>query len=93
MTTPSWVEHRHTLIADLKTGRMREFGLRTVEAETGFVIEQFVRTREGFYRSNEWAFPTHLLSESELQDIITSFTKTFIEEMITARGVQLVLPT
>jgi hypothetical protein len=92
MTTSQW----HPAKADPdwkpKVSKVKEFGLRVVDSQYGIVIQQFVRTREGFSEENAWNFSDGLMSESELQDMITSFTKRFVEDLTISQGVKLVLP-
>lgn len=75
-----------------RPSRVKEFGLRVIIPQGGVVIEQFIRTPQGFHSLKHWSFEGGDISESELQDIVTSLTKTFLEELITAQGVRLVPP-
>jgi hypothetical protein len=71
---------------------VREYGLRIITPMDGFVVELFTRTKQGFRSVTSWNYSDNLISESDLQDLITSFTKTFVDDLIITEGVQLVLP-
>ena len=80
-------------VAQLASGRHREYGIRITKTDpAGHVISLFVRNVNGFMSFGERSFPQSTLTESELQDIIASFTLVFVEDITTTQGVQLVLP-
>jgi hypothetical protein len=54
------------------------------------VIELFSRTREGFSSLATWSFEQGLMSESELQDVVTTLTMTLIQDLEITQGVRLV---
>jgi hypothetical protein len=91
MTTDQWHPAKRELDSHLTRGRIRELGLRLILLDGCHVIELFSRTRDGFLSIHKWSFPHGLMSESHLQDMITAFTKEFLEDVQTTPGVGLVL--
>jgi hypothetical protein len=91
MTTDQWHPAKPEPDWTPKVSSVKEVGLRIIDSQYGLVIQHFSRTASGFVPDDSWTFPHGLMSESELQDIITTFTKRFIEHFAITPGVKLVL--
>lgn len=84
----------HDLRNERSNAIVKEYCLQLYVAPGGTVtIRMMKRLRNGVSRLFEWfADPNGVISEGQLLDILAAFNQTFIEDVVTTSGVQLVLP-
>jgi hypothetical protein len=83
-------ERGKALIDSLKSGRVKEYALQVYRLDHYCMVKLVTRTGEGFFCEKSWATREGGFSESDLQDMITSFTKYYVNDLIIDQGVRLV---
>jgi hypothetical protein len=90
MTTDQWHPAKRAGDDQRRPTRVKEIGLRLITLHDGNVVELFSRTREHFSSLATWSFYDGHMSESELQDVVTTLTMTLIHDLEITQGVRLV---
>lgn len=85
-------ERGQALVSELKTGRVVEYSLSIASFGEDAQIRIQRRSINGFHTIGVHRLHGLTISESRFQDIMTTFTSCVLDELITGKGVQLVLP-